>query len=133
MVYSVLYYATEAVTRAVVRFAFAVKDWLERRSLVGRRPEEKPLIPPGYTGFLKVYDSAGEPVYRWRGNALRLDARIPVAGGIDPGVPALDLTRERRPTRLHFLWVEAASPRWFEDVEALGKMAEKAARRGGGR
>jgi len=140
MVYSVIYYATEAVTRAIISFIFAIKEWLERRALVERKlPEEKPAIPPGFSGFLKVFDTAGEKVYRWRGRALQIDVAIPVAGGIDPRIPSLDLTREKPPTRLHFLWAEAASPRWFEDIEALAKIAERAvkerrkSRRGGKR
>jgi len=138
MVYSVIYYAAEAITRAIVGLYFMVKEWLERRVLVERRGEERPPVPPGYVGFLKVYDDVGEPVYRWRGRALTMDIKIPIAGGIDPAVPSLDLTKEKPPTRVHFLWAEAASERWFEDVEALAKMAEEAAkerrkRRGGGR
>lgn len=128
MVYSVIYYATEAVTRAVIAFIFTLKEWLERRAMVERKPREKPLIPPGYTGFLKVHDEAGGAVYRWRGRALNMDVRIPVAGGIDPRIHSLDLTAEKPPVRLHFLWAEAASPRWFEDIEALAKVAERAAR-----
>jgi len=130
MVYSVIYYASEAITRAVVSLFFAVKDWLERRAMVEYKPErEKPPIPPGYAGFVKVFNSAGGQVYRWKGRTLNMDVRIPVVGGIDPGIQAVDLTKERMPTRLHFLWAEAASPRWFEDIEALAKIAERAARK----
>jgi len=130
MVYSVIYYATEAITRAILSFIFAIKDWLERRAMIEYKPEkEKPVVPPGYSGFIKVFNSAGGQVYKWTSKALNMDVRIPVVGGIDPGIPALDLTKEKMPTRLHFLWAEAASPRWFEDIEALAKIAERAARK----
>ena len=129
MVYSVIYYATEAVVRAVIGLMFTVKEWLEKRAMVERKPPEKPLIPKGYKGFLKIYDESGGTVYKWKGSSL-MDVRIPVVG-IDLKIPALDLTTEKKPTRLHFLWAEAASERWFEDIESLARLAEKSI--GGGR
>lgn len=127
MVYSVVYYATEAITRAVIGFIFTVKEWLERRPMVERRKKEKPLVPRGYRGFLKVYDESGEAVYKWKGSS-QLEVRIPTV--IDPRIPALDITREKKPVRLHFLWEEAASQRWFEDIEAMAKLVEERKREG---
>ena len=127
MVYSVIYYATEANTRAIISLIFWIKDWLERRTLVERKPPEKPLVPPGYRGFLKVLDTTGAPLYRFSGRATMLDVRVP-AHIIDPKLPAIDLTKERPPTRVHFLWAEAASDRWFEDIEKLAEIAERRAK-----
>jgi len=137
-VFSVITYAEEAIIRAVLRLAFAVKDFLEQRGFVGAREEEgekeRPLVPPGYVGFVKVWSEGAmeEQEYRWRGG---LDVRIPLPAGVKLSLPAIDLTKERRPARMHFSVMEAASKNWYKDVESLAKLIESQAkkrREGGG-
>jgi len=135
-VFSVITYAEKAIIRAIVRLAFVIKDFLEQRGFVGakeKEEKERPLVPPGYVGFVKVWSEGAmeEQEYRWRGG---LDVRIPLPAGVKLSLPAIDLTKERRPARMHFSVMEAASKNWYKDVESLAKYIEAQSRKrvGGG-
>ena len=125
MVYSVLYYATEAITRAFVGLILKVAERVQRRRMVEerRRGEEGQAS----WGFFKVVNEAGVPEYTWVGRATGLKVSIP--GLIRLPIAAREL--KRPPTRLHFSFAEAASKDWFKEIEWLAEQAERAARRGG--
>jgi len=120
VVYSVIYYAVEAITRAVLGLVFWIKERLERRPVVRAKEVERPAIPPGYSGFVKIYGEDGEPIYRWRGRT-RLSVDLPPV--VD--IPAIDLTKEKKNVRLHFFWEEAASEKWFKDIEYMAERIER--------
>ncbi|MGC8578133.1 MAG: hypothetical protein ACP5KW_09170 [Thermoproteota archaeon] len=125
MVYSITYYATEFIVRAVLSLYYGIKDWLERRAHVTEKEEKKPEIPPGYVGWLKKYDEAGNEVLEWYGN---LKVRIPQSH-IDLAVNALDLS-DKRPTRYYTTFNEFASKNWFKEVEAMSKLIKGEAKGG---
>ena len=121
MVYSIFYYATEAITRAVIGLAIKVAERLHRRRMVAEKPREERKAPPGW-GLFKVRNPAGEPEYVWLGRHTNLKVSI-------PGLISLPLRAHevgRRPTRLYFTFTEAASKDWFKEIEWLAEQAEKA-------
>ena len=124
MVYSVMYYATEAIVRAIVGLILKIHEHLRKGAIV-RAKEKKPSEPPPRFGFFKTTNEAGATEYVWRGRSTRLNVQIPdLLGG-------LDIRAHERPpvegTRLYFSYIEAASKDWFKEIEWLAKQAEKRA------
>jgi len=126
MVYSVVYYATEFITRAVLSIYFGIKDWLERVSHVKEKErEEARKIPEGYVGWLRKYDEAGIPVLEWHGS---LKVRIP-QDYISLKAHAIDLTSQK-PTRYYTTFNEMASKGWYKELDVLSKLI-KGQKKGG--
>jgi len=126
MVYSVFYYATEAITRAFVGLILKVIEHMQRRRMVEekRREEERPAPSWGFFGITNPY---GAKEYTWVGRATNLKVAIP--GLIKLPIAAHELRKP--PTRLYFSFAEAASKDWFKEIEWLAEQAEKAAKEGG--
>ncbi|RLF08524.1 MAG: hypothetical protein DRJ60_00235 [Thermoprotei archaeon] len=120
MVYSVFYYATEAITRAFVGLILKIVEHAKRRRIVEEKRREKRPAPSW--GFFKVMSEAGMPEYTWIGRATNLKVAIP--GLIRLPIAARELRKP--PTRLYFSFAEAASKDWFREIEWLAEQAEKA-------
>jgi len=124
MVYSIFYYATEAITRAIIEAILKIYDWWRLRKMklvTERKREEKPT--PRW-GFFETVNPHGVKEYAWVGRHTRLMVSIPDLIGLKtvqahPGKP---------PVRLYFTFAEAASKDWFKEIEALAEYAERAAR-----
>jgi len=117
MVYSVIYYATEFIVRAVITIYYAIKDFLERITHVEEKKREEKKIPEGYVGWIKKYDEAGNPILEWHGS---LKVRIP-QDYIGLRVPAIDLSAEK-PTRYYTTFNEMASKGWYKELDVLSKL-----------
>ena len=127
MVYSVFYYASEAITKAVVGFGLKVAEWIEER----RRARERRIVkakereaPAPSWGFFEVTNPAGDREVRYLGRASKIEVTIPL-------LTEVGIARHKTspPTRLYFTFREAASKDWFKEIEWLAEQAEK---RGGG-
>jgi len=125
MVYSVFYYASEAITRAFIGLILKVAERMRRRRMVEEKPKRK--MPPS-RGFFRTVNPAGIAEYTWVGGATNLKVSIP--GFIRLPIPAHEV--EKPPTRLYFTFAEAASKDWFKEIEWLAEQAEKAAKEEGG-
>jgi len=126
MVYSITYYATEFLVRAVLSLYYGIKEWLERVSHVEEKEMKPPLVPPSYVGWIRKHDEAGNEVLEWYGN---INARIPTSH-IDIVTNAINLAEKSPPTRRYMTFSEMASKNWFKEVEALSKMI-KGEKKGG--
>ena len=124
MVYSVFYYASEAITRAIVGLTLKIIERMRRRRMVEEKPKRKEEVIPRY-GFFRTTNEAGVREYRWVGRSTKLIVKIPDLVGL----PLRAHELRKPPTRLYFTFAEAASKDWFKEIEWLAKMAEKA---GGG-
>lgn len=124
MVYSVFYYATEALTRAVVTTILKIYERMQRIKAV-KEKEEKPPKPPA-RGFLASVNPQGVREYVWFGKATKLRVSIPELVEL----PIRASGGGRPPVRLYFSYSEAASKGWFKDIEWLAEQVEKMA--GGG-
>jgi len=125
MVYSIFYYASEAITKAVVGLALKIADWLrerrrarERRIVKGKKKE----TPPPKWGFFEVTNPAGVKEVRFIGKAVRLDITLPLLTEVGVG-----RYKTPPPTRLYFTFAEAASKDWFKEIEWLARVAEEKA------
>ena len=121
MVYSIFYYATEAITRAIVEAILKVYDWWRLRKtrlVTEKRKEEKPV--PKW-GFFETINPHGIREYTWVGRHTKLAISIPDL--IDLKMPAYP---GKPPVRLYFTFVEAASKDWFKEIEVLAEFAERA-------
>lgn len=122
MVYSIFYYATEAVTRAIVEAILKIYDWWQARKarlVTEKEREEKPPMPRW--GFFTTVNPYGAKEYTWVGRHTKLMVSIPDL--IDLRLPAHP---GRPPVRLYFTFAEAASKEWFKEIEWLAEQAEKA-------
>ncbi len=120
MVYSIFYYATEAITRAVVSLILKA---LERRkpSVERKAPEVEILYSASAWGFARVSSYGLVAEYRFVPRATRLSISIPEL------VP-LNIEHRRieaQPERLFFTFTEAASKDWFKTIEWLAEQLEK--------
>ena len=116
MVYSVFYYASEAITRAVVGLILKIYDLLQRRQIIEKKPKKK---RPSW-GFFETTNPYGTKEYVWVSRATNLKVVI-------PSLIRLPVTayRGKPPTRLYFTFAEAASKNWFKEIEWLAEQAEK--------
>ncbi|RLF04441.1 MAG: hypothetical protein DRJ60_07090 [Thermoprotei archaeon] len=119
MVYSIFYYASEAITRALVGFILKVYEHMHRRKIVREKPRERPA--PTW-GFFSITNPYGAKEYVWIGKDTNLKVSIPAL--IKLPIKAHEL--EKPPTRLYFTFKEAASKDWFKEIEWLAEQAEKA-------
>jgi len=126
MVYSVFYYATEAITRAFVGLFLKIIEHMKHRRMVEekRREEKRPAPSWGFFGTVNPY---GVKEYTWIGRTTSLKVSLP--GLIKLPIAAHEL--EKPPTRLYFTFAEAASKDWFKEIEWLAEQAEKVAKEGG--
>lgn len=122
MVYSVFYYASEAITRAIVGLTLKIIERMQRRKMVEEKPKEERMIPR--YGLFSTVNEAGLREYMWVGRATKLKVSIPDLIGLRLRAHELG----KPPTRLYFTFAEAASKDWFKEIEWLAKMAEKAGR-----
>jgi len=123
MVYSVFYYASEAITRGIVGLILKISEYTQRRRMVEeKRREEKPA--PSW-GFFSTVNPYGTREFTWIGRATNLRVSIPSL--IKLPVKAHEL--EKPPSRLYFTFNEAASKDWFKEIEWLAEQAEKASGR----
>jgi len=126
VVYSVFYYATEAITRAVVALIIRVYEHLRRRRMVEERRRREEARPPTW-GFFKTVNPYGAAEYTWVGRATNLMVSIPALVRL----PVRAHEARGPPTRLYFTFAEAASKDWFREIEWLAEQAEKMARERG--
>jgi len=126
MVYSTFYYASEAITRAIVGLALRIAEWIEEK----RRARERRIVkgkkkeaPPPRWGFFEVTNTAGVKEVRFLGRVTRLDVSIPLLTEV--GIKGY---KTAPPTRLYFTFAEAASKDWFKEIEWLAQQAERRAR-----
>jgi len=124
VVYSVFYYASEAITRAVVGLALKIYESIHRRRMVERK--EREARRPRPWGFFETTNPSGIREYTWVGRATNLTVSIPEFIKL----PINAHKTEKPPTRLYFTFAEAASKDWFKEIEWLAEQAEK--RAGGG-
>lgn len=121
MVYSIFYYATEAITRAIVEAILKIYDWWRARKIklvTEKEKEKKPPMPRW--GFFETVNPHGTKEYTWVGRHTRLMVSIPDL--IDLRMPARP---GKPPVRLYFTFAEAASKDWFKEIEALAELAER--------
>ena len=123
MVYSIFYYATEAITRAIVGLIIKLYEYMQRRRMVEEKPRREEAKPPAW-GFFATVNPYGVTEYTWVGRATSLMVSIP--GLIRLPIRAHELRKP--PTRLYFTFAEAASKDWFKEIEWLAEQAEKAAK-----
>ena len=121
MVYSVFYYASEAITRFIVGLTLKIVEHIQRRRMVEeKRREEKPRIPSW--GFFSTTNPYGAREYIWIGRATNLKVSIPE---LITRLPVKAHELRKPPTRLYFTFAEAASKDWFKEIEWLAEQAEK--------
>jgi len=127
MVYSIFYYASEALTRALVAFILKIYEYMQRRKrVIVRKKEEKEKAPTW--GFFTSINPYGEREYVWVGRSTNLIISIPELTG---RLPIKAHETARPPTRLYFTFKEAASKDWFKEIEWLAEQAEKRAGKAG--
>ena len=122
MVYSVFYYASEAITRFTIGLTLKILEYMQqrRRRMVEEKPkEEKPSVPTW--GFFSTTNPYGVREYVWIGKATNLKVSIPEL--VKLPIQAHELRKP--PTRLFFTFAEAASKNWFKEIEWLAEQAEK--------
>jgi len=120
MVYSIFYYASEAITRAIVGFILKVFEYMQRRRMVVEKPKEEKAPAPTW-GFFGVTNPYGAKEYVWIGRSTNLMVSIPSL--IKLPIKAHEVAKP--PTRLYFTFKEAASKDWFKEIEWLAEVAEK--------
>lgn len=126
MVYSVMYYASEAITRFIVGIILRIYEVIEKRRMVEEAPrEEKPGLPR--YGFFQTVNQAGVTEIVYVGRDTKLRAHIPILG-IRPVVETVNAPPP--PERLYFTFTEAASKEWFREIEWLAEQLEKQRKRG---
>jgi len=118
MVYSVFYYASEAITRFIVGLSLKIVERMQRKKMVTEKPKEKPAPTWGFFGTTNPY---GAKEYLWIGKATNLEVSIPKL--VKLPIKAHEL--KKPPTRLFFTFSEAASKDWFREIEWLAEQAEK--------
>jgi len=120
MVYSVFYYASEAITRAIVGLTLKIVEHRQRQRMVTEKEVEEEIPAPTW-GFFATTNPHGEKEYTWVGKSTGLKVSIP--GIINVPVKAHDF--KKPPTRLYFSFSEATSKDWFKEIEWLAEQAEK--------
>jgi len=123
MVYSVFYYASEAITRAVVGLVLKIVEHMHRRRMVEEKPRREEAKPPSW-GFFGTINPYGAKEYTWIGRATGLKVSIPE---LITRLPIRAYELRKPPTRLYFSFAEAASKDWFKEIEWLAEQAEKQA------
>ena len=126
MVYSVFYYATEAITRVIVGFILKVYEYMQHRRIIREKPKEERKPVPAW-GFFSTVNPYGAKEYVWIGRSTNLMVSIPSLVKL----PIRAHETEKPPTRLYFSFAEAASKDWFREIEWLAEQAEKVAKEGG--
>ena len=121
MVYSVFYYASEAITRAVVGLILKIVEHMQRRRMVEEKPRREEAKPPSW-GFFGTINPYGAKEYTWIGRATSLKVSIPE---LTTRLPIRAHELRKPPTRLYFTFAEAASKDWFKEIEWLAEQAEK--------
>jgi len=121
MVYSIFYYASEAITRAIVGFILKVFEYMQRRRMVTEKPKEERAAPPTW-GFFTITNPYGAKEHVWIGRSTNLMVSIPNLINL----PIKGHEVAKPPTRLYFTFKEAASKDWFKEIEWLAEQAEKA-------
>jgi len=118
VVYSIMYYAVEAITRAIIGLALKIADLMSGRSkLVSeRRREERPQ--PQW-GLYRTSTPTGEAELIWVGRATGLRVPFLPASTLKP-LEAPPPT----PQRLYFSFSEAASKDFFKEIEWLAERAK---------
>jgi len=119
MVYTVFYYASEAITRAVVGLVLKIFEYMRRRRMVVEKPPREERRVPAW-GFFSTVNPCGVKEYTWIGRSTRLLVSIPAL--VEIPIEAHEVAKP--PTRLFFTFREAASKEWFKEIEELAKIAE---------
>jgi len=119
MVYSVFYYASEAITRAIVSVILKIAELTQRKSMIREKPPEEKMPPPW--GFFATTNPYGVKEYTWVGMSTGLKVSIPALISL----PIKGYEVGRQPSRLYFTFSEAASKEWFKEIEWLAEQAEK--------
>lgn len=120
MVYSVFYYASEALTRALATLVLKIYEYKSRRRMVEEKPPEAP--PPSW-GWFTTVNPGGVREYTWIGRSTGLRVSIPLHVEIP-----LEAYKSKPPVRLYFTFTEAASREWYKEIERLAELAEKGGR-----
>lgn len=124
MVYSVFYYASEAITRFIVGSIIKIMEMKERRKRRIIEKKEKEERPRPQWGFFSTVNMYGAREYTWVGKHTDLKVSIPSLVRL----PIRAYETEKPPTRLYFTFAEAASKNWFKEIEWLAEMAEKSSK-----
>jgi len=128
MVYSVFYYASEALTRAIVGLTLKIIERMQYRKMVTEKREEEEEARVPTWGFFATTNPYGAKEYTWIGKSTSLKVSIP--GLINLPIKAHEMRKP--PTRLYFTFSEVASKDWFKEIEWLAEQAEKSEKLGEG-
>jgi hypothetical protein len=121
VVYSVFYYASEALTRAIVGFMLKLYQRMQARRMVEEKPKKPEIRPPTW-GWFETTNMHGDK------ELVYVPRHSP---GLRVSIPVLDIKKPTRawpgkpPVRLMFTYREAASKNWFEEIERLAELVEK--------
>jgi len=122
MVYSVFYYAMEAMTRAILGFTLKVYEMVkgrEKKKMVQEKKKEE--RPEPTWGFFSTVNMYNVKEYKWIGRSTNLMVSIPSLIKL----PIRAHEKAKPPSRLYFTFSEAASKDWFKEIEWLAEMVEK--------
>jgi len=118
MVYSVFYYAGEAIARAVTSLVLKLYGRMAGKPVVEEKPKEEK--PPSW-GWFEATTPFGRE-YRFVGRYTNL--RISVPDLIN--MPRFIESHGGYPhERLFFTYSEVASKEWFKEIEALAELLRK--------
>lgn len=123
MVYSVMYYAFEAITKGILTFIIKLYEHAHPKRLIEEKPKKAEERPPSW-GYVKV--PGPQPEYRFLNRATKIRLSIPAL--IEAPIEAREY--KAPPARLFFTFSEAASKDFFKEIERLAEYVEKEKRGG---
>jgi hypothetical protein len=119
MVYSIFYYAFEAITKVIVNLGIKIYEWLKKAPLIKEKEIEK-KAPTGW-GFFIGQNPYGAKEYSFIGRTIKINASIPDLIGLR----TIRANEGKIPEKLYFTFGEVASKNWFKEIEELSKAIEK--------
>jgi len=119
MVYSVFYYAGEAIARAVTSLVLKLYERMARRKpAVEEKPKEEK--PPSW-GWFETETPFGRE-YRFVGRYTSLRLSVPDLINMPRFIES---QRGYQHERMFFTYSEVASKEWFKEIEALAELLRK--------
>jgi len=119
MVYSIFYYAFEAITKVIVSIGIKIYEWLKKAPLIKEKEVEE-KYPTGW-GFFSRQNPYGAKEYSFIGRSTKINVSIPDLIGLR----TIRANEGKIPERLYFTFGEVASKNWFKEIEELSKAIEK--------
>ena len=123
--YTVAHYFLEALFTAIIETYYKIKELFKpRKPMVTPVPEKPPEI---YWGWVNTFDERGEPIQAFSPKHLGFEITLPRRLINIRGM----VSARRKPAKVRFTFIEASSPKWFEDIKKLAEEVEKRMKKGG--